>query len=91
MKQRNPSRTVSELVLKQAAPITIFEALTVVRCGRCGKDIQPQQYFSRSADKAGRVPGIRYAHCRICVPLDEYVRTPEEVEEVRRSLDALNL
>ena len=48
--------------------IFVYEALTELECEGCKGTIKAYELFSRSADKKGRVYGIRYEQCFRCVP-----------------------
>lgn len=50
--------------------VAVFEAEVELPCDQCHRTIQVGGLFTRSADKRGEVYGIRYTHCRDCVPFE---------------------
>jgi len=57
-------------LIQEANQLTIYYAIKDVTCKNCNRTISENELFSRSADKAGRITGIKYTWCRICQPID---------------------
>lgn len=58
--------------------VSVYLALVAIPCGQCGINIEPDELFSRSANKKGTIMGIRYSFCRKCMPFEE---PPIDVKE----------
>jgi hypothetical protein len=58
--------------------VSVYLALVPIPCEQCRISIEPDEMFSRSADKQGKIIGIRYSFCRKCMPFEE---SPPDVEE----------
>lgn len=58
--------------------VAVYLALVAIPCEHCSSGIEANEMFSRSANKAGTVPGIRYSFCKRCMPFEE---SPIDVEE----------
>jgi len=50
-------------------PLNIYKALIPLTCDNCRDIIQPEEIFSRSSNKLGTKPGIRYVFCVRCKPI----------------------
>jgi hypothetical protein len=48
----------------------VWKAIEPVECYQCGRTVEVGELFTRSADKKGKVYGIRYTNCRDCVPFE---------------------
>ena len=53
------------------------------QCSDCGRPIAEGELCTRSADKKATTAGIRYTHCRSCVPLTVTPRDPEAIRRER--------
>ena len=50
-------------------PLHIYKAIVSLTCSQCQDIIQPEEIFTRSCDKKGTKPGIKYLHCTKCKPI----------------------
>lgn len=64
--------------------VSVYLAVVPIPCERCGINIEPNELFSRSANKKGSIVGIRYSFCRNCMPFEE---TPVDVEARKARVD----
>ncbi len=47
---------------------TVYRALVTLECILCSTLIPPRGLHTRSSDRAGQIPGLRYPRCELCQP-----------------------
>lgn len=71
------SYSVRQKYFRNGIEVLVYKARVEIPCDLCSDIIKPDDLFSRSADKAGKVYGIRYSNCRLCMPFESELLDPE--------------
>jgi len=69
--QKVKSVPVRKSYHRNGQEVAVYLAVVPIPCERCGRNTEPDELFSRSANREGTIVGIRYSFCRDCMPFEE--------------------